>query len=113
MSSARSANQRRVSNSNEKPDPKKGGAMTTVLAITDGLLATAGLLILIRLLRGPTIHDRLVALDTFVTIVISGMLVESARRDESANIIVLIVVALVGFLSTLSAVRLMPDEELP
>jgi len=28
--------------------------MTTVLAITDGLLATAGLLILIRLLRGPT-----------------------------------------------------------
>ncbi|MDW5329672.1 monovalent cation/H+ antiporter complex subunit F [Plantactinospora sp. KLBMP9567] len=80
--------------------------MRSALVVTAGLLAVAGFLTLVRLFRGPTLHDRLVALDTLVVVVISGIAVEAALRDAAANVILLVVVALVGFLSTVSVLRL-------
>ncbi|WP_422768731.1 monovalent cation/H+ antiporter complex subunit F [Plantactinospora sp. WMMC1484] len=80
--------------------------MSIALVVTAGLLAVAGLLVLVRLLRGPTLHDRLVALDTLVVVLVSAIAVEAARSGEGGNVILLVVVSLVGFLSTVSVVRL-------
>ncbi|MEY9212786.1 monovalent cation/H+ antiporter complex subunit F [Thermobifida halotolerans] len=84
--------------------------MTTVLAVTAGMLAIAGLLTVVRLLRGPTVDDRLVALDTLVVVAVSGIAVVAALRQEGASVFLLVVVALVGFLSTVAVVRLVEDR---
>lgn len=85
--------------------------MTAVLATTGGLLFVAGALILVRLLRGPTTYDRLVALDVLVVVVLGGILLEALWRGEGANIMLLVVVALVGFLSTVAVLRFGAGDE--
>lgn len=84
--------------------------MTLVLIVTAGLLSLAGLLTMVRLVRGPTVNDRLVALDTLVIIVVSAIAVAAALRRETVDILPLVAVALVGFLSTVAVVRLAEDR---
>lgn len=84
--------------------------MTTVLLVTTGLLVASGALLLLRLLRGPTVYDRLVALDTLVVVLVSAIALRAALLGGSADVVLLVVVALVGFLTSLAAVRLLPEE---
>lgn len=84
----------------------------TVLMVTAGvLLALAGLMVMARLVAGPTLFDRLVALDTVVVILVSGIAVRSAYIGEVHSLVLLVLVTLVGMLSSLAAVRLVPKEE--
>lgn len=85
--------------------------MTTLLVITGLLLAVAGVLMLVRLLAGPTLHDRLVALDTVVVLLVCGIVVHSAHRGEVHNLVLLVLIVLVGVLSSLAAVRLIREED--
>jgi multicomponent Na+:H+ antiporter subunit F len=84
--------------------------VTAVLLLTAALLLLAAVLTLVRMLRGPSIHDRLVALDLLVVIVLGGILLHGVWREEAANVILLVVVALVGFLSTVSVLRFDIEE---
>ncbi|SFE83884.1 monovalent cation/H+ antiporter complex subunit F [Blastococcus tunisiensis] len=84
--------------------------MTAVLTITAALLFVAAALTLIRLLRGPTTHDRLVALDLLVVVLLGGIIVEAVARDAGAHLILLVVLALLGFLSTVSVLRFGVEE---
>ncbi|GAB3344746.1 monovalent cation/H+ antiporter complex subunit F [Modestobacter lapidis] len=84
--------------------------MSAVLLITAALLLVAAGLTLFRLLRGPSLYDRLVALDLLVVIIMGGILVEALQRNESANVLLLVVVALLGFLSTVSVLRFDVEE---
>lgn len=85
--------------------------MTAVLTGVGVLLAVSGALVLGRLLVGPTLHDRLVALDTLVVLIACGVIVRAAYLGEVDTLALVVVVALVGALSTLAAVRLLPEEE--
>lgn len=85
--------------------------MTAVLVVTAVVLALSGLLVLVRLLRGPTRWDRIVAVDMLVIVVISGIAVDSALRRQGGNVSLLLVVALVGFLASVSAVRVLEEGD--
>jgi multicomponent Na+:H+ antiporter subunit F len=85
--------------------------VSVVLAVSAALLAVAAALVLVRLLRGPSLHDRLVAIDTLVVILACGIAVESIRRGSVTDLVLLVVIALVGFLSTLTALRLASEEQ--
>ncbi len=85
--------------------------MTLVFAATGSLLALAGVLVLVRLLRGPSRYDRLVALDTLVVVLVCGVAVWSAYHRSAADIVLLTLIVLVGLLSSLTAARLLPEEE--
>lgn len=85
--------------------------MTVVFFVTLSLLSLAALASLVRILRGPTILDRIVGLDMLVVVIVSGIAVEGAWRRQSANIVLLVVVALLGFLSSLAVVRLTGGED--
>ena len=72
----------------------------TCLDITLGLFALAMLLNLFRLLRGPTLPDRILALDTlFVSaialLVLFGMYLGTAVYFEAA-----LIIAMLGFVGT-------------
>ncbi|MFB9907506.1 monovalent cation/H+ antiporter complex subunit F [Allokutzneria oryzae] len=80
--------------------------MTVVFTITFGLLVLAGALTLVRLLRGPRTLDRILAIDVLVVLIACGVAVEMAASGRAMNIALLLGITLLGFLGSISAVRL-------
>lgn len=68
-------------------------------------LAVAALLALVRLVRGPSVPDRIVALDTMLYIVVSAIAVGAATVREGSFLAVLVAVALLGFVGTVTVAR--------
>ncbi len=84
--------------------------MTAVLAACGAAVAVSAVLTLLRLVRGPTSGDRLVAFDLMTVVVVAAVALVAARRGEAPSV-VLVVIALVGFLATTSVVRLLAKEK--
>lgn len=66
-----------------------------------GFLLLAIVIALIRVIKGPTVPDRVVGLDTINTIVIVGMVIFGAITQNVLYIDVAIIYALLSFISTL------------
>lgn len=64
--------------------------------------AVALLLALARLIKGPTLADRVVSLDFIMTCVIGMIVVDAIATGESNFLSVAIVAALLGFVGTLA-----------
>ncbi len=64
------------------------------------LLAVAAALFVVRLLLGPNIADRVVALDGLLVTIVAGVLVNAASTDSSLSVDTVLVVALLGFVAT-------------
>lgn len=84
--------------------------MTVVLLVCGASVGVSAALALLRMVRGPTATDRLVAFDLMTVVVVAAVALVAARRGEAPSV-VLVVIALVGFLATTSAVRLLPREK--
>jgi len=65
------------------------------------------LISLFRLIIGPTVPDRVVALDTINTLVIAGMILFGAAFEEVIYIDVAIVYALLSYIATLYIAKYM------
>jgi multicomponent Na+:H+ antiporter subunit F len=79
--------------------------MSAVLAICVAMLAMASLLLVIRISRGPTMLDRVVALDVLVAEVICGLALEAAVNRHSTTLPILGVLSLLGFVGSVSIAR--------
>ncbi len=64
------------------------------------LLALAAMLFLVRLFIGPTVPDRVIALDGILMTILAGVLLSAAADDSSVSIDTVLVVALLGFIGT-------------
>jgi len=72
---------------------------------TGGVLMMYGialLLALIRLVRGPSLSDRVLALDFISTCIIGMIVIDAIRSGESYFLSVAIVAALVAFVGTVA-----------
>lgn len=69
------------------------------------LLALGVLLALFRLLKGPSIADRVVATDLFLTYLVMASGVLWVRSGQRQYVEVMLVVAVVGFLGTAMVAR--------
>ena len=76
---------------------------STTVALT--LLIAAMLLSIARLLRGPTLSDRILALDTLNTLGIGLIGVIAIRTGVALYLDIAIALGLVGFLSTVALAR--------
>ncbi|CAB49643.1 cation:proton antiporter [Pyrococcus abyssi] len=65
------------------------------------LIGIAGLIVLLRLILGPTTSDRVVALDTLNTLVVAAMLLLGAYYERAIYIDIAIVYALLSYIGTL------------
>ena len=65
-------------------------------------LAVALLLAVVRLVRGPTLPDRIVAMDLIGVLVIGLIVVLAASTDVRATLDAAIVIALIGFVGTIA-----------
>lgn len=65
-----------------------------------GLLTVAGGLCMVRMLRPCSLADRMVALDSLLVILASGLAVQAARTGDGVYLNVVVVLALLGFVGT-------------
>ena len=66
------------------------------------LLGIAAILSLVRLVKGPTLPDRVTAFDLFVAVVIGIMVLFSVITENSSYLDVAIVLSLIAFLGAMS-----------
>jgi multicomponent Na+:H+ antiporter subunit F len=76
-----------------------------VVTICLVLLAVSAVLCLVRLLLGPSVPDRIVALDALLYVVVSGIAVGAAATRDGSFLAVLVAVALLGFVGTVTVAR--------
>lgn len=76
-----------------------------ILRISLGILAIAALLALFRVIRGPTLPDRVVALDLFGILVASFTVVNAAATGLSFFLDIALVIALLSFVGTIAYAR--------
>ena len=79
--------------------------MTAVAVIAFSLLAASAALLVVRLLRGPDLGDRVVAVDTLLLLVVAGIAVGAFRDGAGTYLDVLVVTSLLGFIGTTTASR--------
>ncbi len=76
-----------------------------MIDIATVLLALGGLCFLVRVIVGPSLADRIVALDGLVVTIVAVILVHSIRRDVDWFLDVALVVAFVGFVGATAGAR--------
>lgn len=74
------------------------------LAVQVALIIASGLTLLAsyRVIQGPTVPDRVIALDTIATNVVAIAVLFALSTDRSLFVTVALVLAVIGFLSTVA-----------
>ena len=85
--------------------------MNIVLPLCAGLLGIAALLLVARISLGPTMLDRVVALDVLVAVVICGLALEAAVHQHTTTLPILVVLSLLGFVGSVSIARFTPGND--
>jgi multicomponent Na+:H+ antiporter subunit F len=79
--------------------------MTVVSYLLYGLTGGGALLALLRLARGPSLLDRVVATDTLLVIISAGLAIYAALERDPTVVPVLVVVSLLAFVGSVSIAR--------
>ncbi len=74
-------------------------------ALAMGMLGVAGLCFALRLVVGPTLSDRVMAIDGLVLVGIGAVAIRAMTTGNGAFLPVLVVVTLVGFVGTAASAR--------
>ncbi|OEU96402.1 monovalent cation/H+ antiporter complex subunit F [Streptomyces oceani] len=85
--------------------------MNIVVMIALALLCVAALLLVVRLVRGPRVLDRIIAVDGLVTQIVAGATAAVAIYGYTSVLPVLLVLALLGFSGSVAAGRLVEERE--
>ena len=84
--------------------------MTVVFIVATAFFAVGGICAAVRLLRGPSVLDRSIALDVLLAVA-TGLIVLLAAIDRSTTTLVIaVVVALLGFIGSAGLAKLLPGE---
>lgn len=79
--------------------------MTAVLVVCLSGLSLAAVLVAVRLVLGPSVPDRVVALDVLVQLVVAGIAVAAAVTRDGTYLSVLVAVSLLAFVGTVTVGR--------
>jgi multicomponent Na+:H+ antiporter subunit F len=74
------------------------------------LVAAAGACFFARLVKGPTLADRVVALDGLTITLVSAIALDTARTGSPLFLDGMVVIALVGFVGTSAAARFIEER---
>lgn len=76
-----------------------------VTAICFVVLGLSGVMCVVRIVRGPAVADRIIALDTLLIVIVVGIAVGAARTGDGVYLDVLLAMALVAFIGTTAVGR--------
>lgn len=79
--------------------------MTAVIWVCAAMLSVAAVLVLTRMAIGPTMLNRVVAMDVLIAVVVAGLGLEAALNRHATTLPILVVLSLVGFVGSVSVAR--------
>ena len=82
--------------------------MITVIAQLAFVIA--GTCALVRLIVGPTLADRVVALDVALISLMAGIAVDAASTGDSSALVLPAVIAIIGFTATVAVSRFIEQQ---
>ncbi|BCJ49772.1 hypothetical protein Asp14428_12470 [Actinoplanes sp. NBRC 14428] len=82
--------------------------MIAVGIIVSALLFAAVSLVLVRIVRGPTTLDRIVAVDVLLAVVVCAIAAEAAFTRDATSLPILVVLSVLGFIGSVSVARFSP-----
>lgn len=85
--------------------------MTTMVLIAALMFGAAALCAIYRIIRGPSVLDRVIASDVLVATIICALGAEMAFNRHTDNLPVLLVLALFSVLGSLSVARFLPARD--
>ena len=86
-------------------------AASVIIMIGVAFLAAAMALTLIRMTRGPSTLDRVIAADVVVAVVIAALAMEASLNHHTTTIPIMLVLSLLGFAGALSMARFAADRD--
>ena len=72
--------------------------------------AFAGLCGVYRVLKGPSLADRIMALDLMLTSLMGAIVIDAVQRNDTRYLILPVVLAIIGFTATVAGARFVEDE---
>lgn len=85
--------------------------MTVVIWLCAAMLSVAAVLVLTRMAVGPTMLNRVVAMDVLIAIVVAGLGLEAALNEHATTLPILVVLSLVGFVGSVSVARFAAHDD--
>lgn len=76
--------------------------------LVSALLFAAISLVLVRIVRGPTTLDRIVAVDVLLAVVVCAVAAEAAYTRDATSLPILVVLSILGFIGSVSVARFAP-----
>jgi multicomponent Na+:H+ antiporter subunit F len=84
--------------------------MTIVAMVAGAMLLVAALLALIRVVIGPTMLNRVMAVEVIVAVVVGGLALEAAYNQHTTTLPILLALAMLGFVGATSVARFVAKE---
>lgn len=84
--------------------------MIAVAWICGVLLSAAAALAIVRIARGPSILERVVALDVLLMIVAAALCVDMAVSRHTDNLVFVVAACLIGFIGSVTVSRYVTDR---
>lgn len=84
-------------------------------SVIDGAIVVTAALCLVcgyRVIRGPTVPDRVVALDAIATNVVAIAVLFALKTDRGLFVTVSLVLAIIGFLSTVTVAKYVTEGDI-
>ena len=81
-----------------------------ITALAIGCFGIAGLCGAVRLLIGPELADRIMALDVMLISLMGAIVVDAARRDDTTYLVLTAIIAIIGFTATVAASRFLEQS---
>ncbi|MFF5083202.1 monovalent cation/H+ antiporter complex subunit F [Actinoplanes sp. NPDC000266] len=79
--------------------------MTVIAVLVTSLLALGAVLALVRVVRGPSVLDRIVATDVLLAVIVMAIAAEAAFSRDATGLPILVVLSILGFTGAVSVAR--------
>lgn len=79
--------------------------MTVAALGAAAVLSLSAALVLVRVIRGPSMLDRVMAVDVLIAVLVCGLGLEAAVNRHATTLPILVSLSLVGFVGSVSVAR--------
>lgn len=85
--------------------------ITMIVWVCSAMLAAGAAAAIIRIVRGPSLLDRMLASDVLLVVIASALLLRAAVTGDLINLVFVLLVAAVGFLGSVTVARTVAARE--
>lgn len=85
--------------------------MLVAITVAAGLLIVASLCALYRIARGPSILDRVLAIDVLLATIGGALAMDMTINRHLDNVVLLVAISVIGFIGSVTVARFVTDRK--